>query len=50
MARLYLGPRGGGELATAGGAARHVHAGQALKRFLDEKGQEVPVAGEREIA
>ena len=48
LARLYLSPTGGGALATAGGPRRLTgHA--AVKVFLDTKGQQVPVAAEREF-
>ena len=49
LARLFLGPGGGGALARAGGQQRHLGQGQAVKTFLDAKGKKVPVAGKREF-
>lgn len=49
LARLFLGPGGGGALATAGGLQRHLGQGQAAKTFLDAKGKQVPVAGDLEF-
>jgi len=49
LARLYLGPNGGGALATANGPRRFVDRGHAVKTFLDAKGKQVPVAGELEF-
>lgn len=49
LARLYLNPTGGGALATAGGPRRLMGGGRAVKTFLDTKGNQVPVAGEREF-
>ena len=49
LARLYLGPQGGGALASADGPRKQVGRGQAMKAFLDAKGKQVPVAGEREF-
>ncbi len=50
LARLFLGPSGGGPLTRGerrhGGRAR---ADAGHKEFLDEKGQAVPVAGRREF-
>ncbi|WP_459867683.1 CHAT domain-containing protein, partial [Endothiovibrio diazotrophicus] len=49
LARLFLGPRGGGPL-TVGERSRH-RKGDELghKEFLDTKGARVPVAGRREF-
>ena len=49
LARTYLGPKGGGILATASGPRRQAARGRAYKAFLDTKGQKVPVAGEFEF-
>src|SRR5579871_516050 len=49
MARLYLGPKGGGALATAGGDSRHRNQGTALLSFLDERRGEVPIASAQEF-
>ena len=49
LARLFLSANGGGALARAGGPSRHLGQGQAVKTFLDAKGQQVPVAGELEF-
>ncbi|MBM4431308.1 MAG: CHAT domain-containing protein, partial [Chloroflexi bacterium] len=48
LARLYLGAQGGGRLAKAGGPLRRPERGQAVRTFLDAKGQ-VPVASELEF-
>jgi tetratricopeptide (TPR) repeat protein len=49
LARLYLSPGGGGQLATAGGPRRIAGRGRAMKAFLDTEGKQVPVAGEQEF-
>lgn len=49
LARLYLGPTGGGILATGDRGQRHSQSGTAYKGFLDEKRQTVPVAGPMEF-
>ncbi len=49
LAHLYLNPTGGGALATADGPRRLIASGRAVKTFLDTKGKQVPVAGEREF-
>ena len=49
LARLYLGPRGGGVLATAQRQRAIRDAQEGTKAFLDEKNQDVPVANRREF-
>ena len=49
LARLYFSSRGCGALASADGPRKQIGRGQALKAFLDAKGRNVPVAGEREF-
>lgn len=48
LARRYLGPTGGGVLATGDRGHRRSGRGFAQKAFLDKKG-EIPVAGELEF-
>ncbi|MFT3718265.1 CHAT domain-containing protein [Pseudorhodoferax sp.] len=43
LARLYLGPQGGGALAARGGARRHLASTSHQDQFLDAR-REVPVA------
>lgn len=48
LARLYLGPAGGGPLATPNGSIRHANRGSAVRQFLDERG-EVAIASQQEF-
>ncbi len=47
LARLYLGPRGGGALCRADGERRPFRRNAGQKEFLDAKGEGVPVAAAR---
>jgi hypothetical protein len=49
LARLYLGPSGGGVLATGRQGRRGGPRGHAYKAFLNRQKQEVPVAGPLEF-
>ncbi|MCP4691548.1 MAG: CHAT domain-containing protein, partial [Desulfobacterales bacterium] len=49
LARLYLGPRGGGTFARGEMARRPGRAVSGHKEFLDAKNKRIPVAGYREF-
>ncbi len=49
LARLFLGPEGGGPLAAGGPPRRPVGVAHGIKEYLDAKGQQVPVARRSEF-
>ncbi len=49
MARLYLGPSGGGALRKPGAAVEHSGPPEPKRAFLDERRQKNPVASRREF-